>query len=146
MTTSRLSSPRFNLPGEYSIVIASLGRMNRAIAARAAVRARSSTSLVARSPMAHCAFDASQVPEAGGGCGGAVGLRSDGGVTEPIGSEGDATLPLWLLHAPANHPARTMLVNAYLETRIVLSAVAGAGRRNAGPCPSLRMSLSAAVV
>jgi hypothetical protein len=33
MTTSRLSSPRFNLPGEYSIVIAWLGRMNRAVAA-----------------------------------------------------------------------------------------------------------------
>jgi hypothetical protein len=130
MTTSRLSSPRFNRPGEYSIVIASLGRMNRAVAARAAVRARSSISWVARSPMAHCAFDASQVPVAGGGCGGGVGPRSDGGVTEPIESEGDVTVPLPLLHAFVNHPARTRLVNAHPETRIVLSAVSGAGMRN----------------
>jgi hypothetical protein len=38
-------------------------------------------------------------------------------------------VPLRLLHALVNHPARTMLVNANPETRIVLSAVAGAGMR-----------------
>lgn len=80
--------------------------------------------------MAHCAFDASQAPEAGGGCGRGVGLRSDGGLTEPIGSEGDVTVPLPLLHALVNHPAKTKLVNTIPEIRIVLSAVAGAGMRN----------------
>jgi hypothetical protein len=76
-----------------------------------------------------------------------VGPRSDGGVTEPIGSEGDVTVPLPLLHALANHPARTMLVKPNPETRIVLSAVAGVGTRDDSSCPSLSgTSLSAAVV
>jgi hypothetical protein len=76
-----------------------------------------------------------------------VGLRSGGGLTEPIGSEGDVTVPLPLLHALVNHPARTKLVNANPETRIVLSAGAGAGMRNDRSCRSLSgTSLSAAIV
>ena len=80
--------------------------------------------------MAHCAFDASQVPEGGGGSGGGAGGRSEGGVTGPTGSEGVVIVPLPLLHAVVNQPARAMVVNADRETRIVLSAAAGAGIRS----------------
>ena len=49
-----------------------------------------------------------------------MGARSEGGVTEPIGSEGVVTVPLPLLHALVNHPARMIGVNTHPETRIVL--------------------------
>jgi hypothetical protein len=97
--------------------------MKRATAACAALRARSSRSLLAGSPRAHCAFEASQLPEAGGGgCGTGAGPRSPlGRATDPIGSDGPAdegAVTLSVAHALVNSTAKEILVNRNPEARI----------------------------
>src|SRR6187402_1024851 len=82
---SAASSPRFKRELRNSSVIGWFGRRKRAEPALVATRARSSRSVLARSPSANCALLASHTPESGG----AVGGVGDGGlVADPLSDAG----------------------------------------------------------
>jgi hypothetical protein len=102
------------------MVIASFGRRNRATFACAAFRARSSSSPLARCPIAHWAFAALQVPVAGWP---PDPLESDGP------DDGEVAVVLRLLHAPVN---ATMNTNATTDpfARIVLLQSPGGDKSN----------------
>jgi hypothetical protein len=114
---------RFNRDPRNSIVMGSLGRRNRAWAASAATRARSSNSSLAALPMAKWAFVASQLSDAGGyGRGGDAGPRSAEPEEDPA-DVGDVTPPSFPVHAIVDKVTVNTL--AIRTLRIIVMAFPG---------------------